>query len=83
MSGEELIMTEAYILIEAVPGKSIDLVNLAKALPGVKQIHLVTGPYDVIAFVEAADLKSLGDIIVKKIQSSGFVSRTLTCITVE
>ena len=75
--------TQAYILIEALPGKGIDLVNIAKGLPGVKTIHLVTGPYDVIAFVEAADLKSLGEMIVKKIQATGFVARTLTCITVE
>ena len=75
--------TQAYILIEALPGKGIDLVNIAKNIPGVKTIHLVTGPYDVIAFVEAADLKSLGEMIVKRIQATGFVARTLTCITVE
>ncbi|MFA5097411.1 MAG: Lrp/AsnC ligand binding domain-containing protein [Candidatus Margulisiibacteriota bacterium] len=76
-------MTQAYILIEAAPGKAIDLVNTAKALPGVLQVHLVTGPYDVIAFAEAQDLKTLGDMIVKKIQATGCVSRTLTCITAD
>lgn len=75
--------TSAYILIEAFPGKAIELVNVIKSIPGVKTVHLVTGPYDVITFVEAADLKSLGEMIVKKIQSTGFVARTLTCITVE
>lgn len=76
-------MTSAYILVEALPGKAIDLTNVIKTLKGVKTVHLVTGPYDVITFVEAADLKALGELIVKKIQSSGFVARTLTCITVE
>ena len=76
-------MTQAYILIEAAPGKAIDLVNAAKALPEVKQAHLVSGPYDVIAFAEADDLKSLGDMVVKKIQATGHVSRTLTCITAD
>lgn len=75
--------TSAYILIEALPGKGIELVNIVKDIKGVKTIHLVTGPYDVIAFVEAQDLKSLGEMIVKKIQATGFVARTLTCITVE
>ncbi|MFA4966630.1 MAG: Lrp/AsnC ligand binding domain-containing protein [Candidatus Margulisiibacteriota bacterium] len=75
--------TTAYILIEAIPGKAMELVNLTKEIKGVKTVHLVTGPYDVIAFVEAADLKMLGELIVKRIQSSGFVARTLTCITVE
>jgi DNA-binding Lrp family transcriptional regulator len=76
-------MTTAYILIEALPGKAIELTNTVRALKGVKTVHLVTGPYDVIAFVEAPDLKSLGEMIVKKIQATGFVARTLTCITVE
>jgi DNA-binding Lrp family transcriptional regulator len=75
--------TTAYILIEALPGKGIDLVNQAKEMKGVRTVHLVTGPYDVIAFVEAPDLKALGEMIVKKIQATGCVARTLTCITVE
>ena len=75
--------TTAYILIEAIPGKGMDLVSQVKEIKGVRTVHLVTGPYDVIAFVEAPDLKSLGELIVKKIQSTGFVARTLTCITVE
>ncbi|MBU0573380.1 MAG: Lrp/AsnC ligand binding domain-containing protein [Candidatus Margulisiibacteriota bacterium] len=75
--------TSAYILIEAMPGKAIELYNLGKSLPGVREIHMVTGPYDLIAFVEADDLKAMGEMIVKKIQATGFVARTLTCITVE
>ncbi|MBU0672327.1 MAG: Lrp/AsnC ligand binding domain-containing protein [Candidatus Margulisbacteria bacterium] len=76
-------MTSAYILIESLPGKAIELTNVIKGISGVKTVHLVTGPYDVIAFVEAPDLKILGEMIVKKIQASGCVARTLTCITVE
>ncbi len=76
-------MTSAYILIEAFPGKAIELVSIIKSIKGVKTVNLVTGPYDVITFAEAPDLKSLGEMIVKKIQSSGNVARTLTCITVE
>lgn len=76
-------MTRAYILVEALPGKAIELVNAIKGLTGMKTVHLVTGPYDVIAFVEMPDLKALGEFIVKKIQATGCVARTLTCITVE
>ena len=75
--------TRAYILIEALPGKAMELTKLVKEMKGINTVHLVTGPYDVIAFAEAADLKSLGELIVKKIQATGCVARTLTCITVE
>jgi DNA-binding Lrp family transcriptional regulator len=76
-------ITSAYILIEALPGKAVELMGMIKDLKGIKQVNIVTGPYDVIAFAEAPDLKTLGEIIVKKIQSTGCVARTLTCITVE
>ncbi len=76
-------MTHAYILIESLPGKAIELINAVKSIKGVKRIDLVTGPYDVIAMVEAVDLKALGEMIVKKIQATGCVARTLTCITIE
>ncbi|MFC1511301.1 Lrp/AsnC ligand binding domain-containing protein [Candidatus Margulisiibacteriota bacterium] len=76
-------MTSAYILIESLPGKGIELKNAMKNINGIKSVHLVTGPYDVIAFVEASDLKNLGEMIVKKIQATGNVARTLTCVTVE
>jgi len=76
-------MTNAYILIEAIPGKGMELLKVIKGIQGVKEVHLVTGPYDLITYVEAPDLKLLGDMIVKKIQATGFVARTLTCVRVE
>jgi len=76
-------MTQAYILIETIPGKALELVKAISSLSMIKQLHLVTGPYDVVAFIEAEDLKALGDILVRDIQSTGVVSRTLTCITVD
>jgi len=69
--------------METLPGKAIELYNVAKGMKGVREVHMVTGPYDIICFVEADDLKSMGEMIVKKIQATGFVARTLTCITVE
>ncbi len=76
-------MTEAYILIEATSGKGMELAECLNKLDSVKKVNFVTGPYDVIAFVQAKDLKALGDMLVKDVQSTGFVSRTLTCITVD
>jgi uncharacterized protein with GYD domain len=55
----------AYVLIEAEPTRVQDLI---KELPDmelegsvIKQVHAVTGRYDVIALVESPDLQSLGN----------------------
>jgi DNA-binding Lrp family transcriptional regulator len=52
-------------------------------VPGVKLAHAVTGNYDVIAFVEAADLEALGTTVVSKIQAVSGVQRTTTNVVVE
>ena len=58
-------MIHAYVLIEAEPSRVQELVNeLAEMeLEGsvIKQIHAVTGRYDLIAFVESPSLQSLGN----------------------
>ena len=58
-------MLYAYVLIEAEPSRVQDL---RRELPNmelegsvIKQVHAVTGRYDLIAFVESPDLQSLGN----------------------
>lgn len=58
-------MIQAYVLIQAEPTRVQDLIE---ELPGmelegsiIKQVHAVTGRYDLIAFVESPDLRSLGN----------------------
>ena len=75
--------TLAYVLIEALPGKAIELASILSKVEGMKSVNVVTGPFDVISLVEAPNLKALGELIVKKIQATNRVAKTLTCIVVE
>jgi len=58
-------MLYAYVLIEAEPSRVQDLIRELPhmELEGsvIKQVHAVTGRYDLIAFVESPDLRSLGN----------------------
>jgi len=58
-------MIHAYVLIQAEPSRVQDLIKELRdmELEGsvIKQIHAVTGRYDLIAFVESPDLQSLGN----------------------
>jgi uncharacterized protein with GYD domain len=55
----------AYVLIEAEPTRVQDLMqelpNMELDGSVIKQIHAVTGRYDLIAFVESPALQSLGN----------------------
>ncbi len=57
-------MIHAYVLIEAEPARVQDLLkelaNMELEGSVVKQIHAVTGRYDLIAFVESPSLQQLG-----------------------
>ena len=70
---------ESYVLIQTEIGKQPQVLAALRAIPGVIEAKVVTGPYDLVARVEAADVDSLGKLIVRAIQSVGGISRTLTC----
>ncbi len=70
----------AYVFLETEPGKTPTVAKKVSKIEGVQHAHVVTGPYDVIAFVEAKDTTELVDIIVKEIQGVSGVTRTLTSV---
>lgn len=68
----------AYVLIQT----DVNAAEVATHLRGVDGIQTsddVSGPYDVIARVEAEDLDHLGRMVVSEIQKIEGVTRTLTC----
>ena len=48
--------TRAYILIETSIGKSQDVVNTLEGIKEVNMLDVVTGPYDIIAVIEASGI---------------------------
>jgi DNA-binding Lrp family transcriptional regulator len=74
---------QAFILIDTSPGKAKDVAQKLRSVPGVSAAHAVTGPHDIIALIEAADVSSLGELIVQKIQSVAGVNRSLTSIVAD
>lgn len=53
-------MTTSYVFIQISSGDPFDTLSSIQDVEGVKQAHLVLGPTDIIAFVEAADMEALG-----------------------
>ena len=75
-------MVQAYILIQTEVGKSSDVSLEIRQLTGVLLAEDVTGPYDVIARVEAASVDELGTLVISRIQDIKGITRTLTCTVV-
>lgn len=73
----------AYILVKIAPGKSRTITDQISKIDGVKSAHPVTGMFDIIAFLEAADINSLTGTVRTKIQTIEGVLRTHTAIVGE
>jgi DNA-binding Lrp family transcriptional regulator len=72
----------AYVLIQTEVGKVAKVAQAISELDGVQSAEDLTGPYDVIASVQAPDLDQLGRLVVSRIQVVDGVTRTLTCTVI-
>jgi DNA-binding Lrp family transcriptional regulator len=76
------VVVQAYILIQTEVGRAADVAHAIAAIPGVTLAEDVTGPYDVIARVEAPSVDELGQLVIARIQDVKGITRTLTCTVV-
>jgi len=71
----------AFILIQTSPGKAWTIAEKISKMDGVKIAYPVTGPYDIIAYIESKEeVVQLLKEIIAKIHSIKGVRRTLTAI---
>ena len=73
---------KAYLLIEAEPGLSFNVIRGLKKLPEVIGADFVSGPYDIIARVDVEDVNAIGRLITDEVHPLQGVVRTVTCISI-
>jgi DNA-binding Lrp family transcriptional regulator len=71
-------MPAAYVMISTEIGSEEQVVKALKALPQVKETHIVYGIYDLITKVEYADGQELSEIIIRKIRGTPGIKNTIT-----
>jgi DNA-binding Lrp family transcriptional regulator len=77
-----VVVVQAYVLIQSEVGKAAMVAETISKITGVTMAEDVTGPYDVIARVEARTVDELGKLVIAKIQDVPGITRTLTCTIV-
>jgi len=73
-------MLSAYVLILTEVGKVAHVAQALSELDGVPVAEDITGPYDIIAKIQASNLDQLGRLVTSRIQVVDGVTRTLTCM---
>ena len=74
--------TRAYILIETVVGRTTEVAEALSNMGEMKRVDAVTGPYDIVAVVEAKDLPALGDLISDELHQIPGIAKTVSCLSV-
>jgi len=69
----------AYVLIQTEVGQAAGVARQVGQISGVVAAEDVTGPYDVIARIEADSIDELGRLVVSHVQLIEGITRTLTC----
>ena len=72
----------SYVLIEAVISKARPVAVALKKIDDVSEVHLITGPYDIIAVVETDSYKGV-QVVTSAVHATPGVSRTVTCLPVD
>lgn len=54
-----------------------------RKIEGVTETHMLYGPYDAYAIIEASNSRKLQDIVMKKIRNVDGILSTVTCFVAE
>lgn len=73
----------AFILINTDVSKEDEVVEKLKTLAEVKEVDMVYGIYDIIAKVEAPDLKSIREGVSDRIRNIDGIRKTMTMIAAD
>jgi DNA-binding Lrp family transcriptional regulator len=73
---------KAYVLLRTAPGLTKSIQGALRISPAVTSVELITGPYDLIACIEAATTTEIMKAIMNEIRPAAGVRDTLTCLVV-
>lgn len=76
-------MAGAYILIKTTVGKMREACEKIGNLKNIRSTHMVTGPYDIIAFAEAEEVSAVIGTLMDEVRKIDGVEDTTTCILIE
>lgn len=71
----------AFILVSFMAGavSQRELAERIGKIPGVHEVHLISGEWDIILKVRAESMDKLGTMVVDKLRALKGVARTVTC----
>lgn len=72
----------AFILVQFEPEKGLSQRDTAEDIadiPGIYEVHMISGEYDMILKVRGASMEDIGKLVIDRLREVKGVARTLTC----
>ena len=73
----------AYVLIEVAVGRIKEVAEYLQRVEGIQSADVITGPYDVVAVIDAPDMATMGRLVEREIHILNGVLRTVTCLALD
>jgi DNA-binding Lrp family transcriptional regulator len=74
-------MIKAYVLVVTNPGETKSVVAAIGKVSGVKELHEVMGPYDIVIEIEVDSLSDVPPILSDKIRTVPGIESTTSLVT--
>ncbi|MHB8376631.1 MAG: Lrp/AsnC family transcriptional regulator [Dehalococcoidia bacterium] len=74
-------MIKAYVLVVTNPGATKSVVDAIHRVQGVKELHEVMGPYDIVIEIEVDSLSEVPPILSDKIRTIAGIESTTSLVT--
>ncbi len=78
--------TTAFILASYDPSSGASQRDVAKSvarIPGVSEVHIISGEWDLLIKVRGRDVEEIGKIVVDKLREIPGIRNTMTCVSFE
>lgn len=74
---------KAFVLIKVEPGKVRDVYNAVSQLRHVESVYCLTGPDDLIVFLQAEEAKNISDVVLADLHTIEGIKATDTRLVVD
>ncbi|MEM1584102.1 MAG: Lrp/AsnC ligand binding domain-containing protein [Nitrososphaerota archaeon] len=71
---------QAYVFIRALKGNANAVLRGVSRIKGVKSARMVTGRYDIVAFIEVESFEEIGKLVASRIHRVRGVQSTETAV---
>lgn len=73
------MIATGYILVSVQAGQTKKVYQQLAHTEGVVSVDAISGPYDIIATVQASDFTAIGRLVLEKIRPIDGITNTITC----